>query len=120
MNAGKLNRRLIYQEPGDGTPDSLGQTPEVWTQVAKPWAEIRTPTGSEVYKAEQLSAVLSHVITIRRPRSWFPRAIGRFVYQTSSYNPVARIFNVTAAFDPDESNTWVSCLTIERPFPPNG
>ena len=117
VSPGDLNRRVSYEEPSDGTPDALGQVPDVWELVATVWAQIRTPTGRELVNAEQLEGVVSHVITVRRASAWFPKPTGRFVYSSPVYNPTPRVFNFVAAFDPDEGNTWVSCLVTELAQP---
>jgi head-tail adaptor len=115
--AGQLNRRLVYEEPADGTPDTFGQVPETFATVATVWASVRTPTGRELLNAGQLQAVVSHSVTVRRARGWFPKATGRFVYSSPAYNATNRALNVVAAFDPDEGNQWVTCLCAEKTEP---
>src|SRR4051794_33786814 len=113
-DAGSLNRRVQYQEPTDSAPDALLDTSETWVTVATVWAEVRTPTGRELLSAGQLQSVVSHVVTVRRARAWFPKATGRFLFTTPAYNATPRAFNVLAAFDPDEGNAWVVCFCAEK------
>lgn len=117
MMIGRLNRRLVYQEPADGATDPLNQVAEAWTTVATVWGELRAPTGKELVNAGQLQSAISHTITVRRARGWFPSPSGRFLYSSPSWNTTPRVFNVVAAFDPDEGNTWVSVLATEQTAP---
>lgn len=110
---GELDRLLAYQEPGDGVPDPLGQVAEAWATVATVWARKRSPTGRELTNAGQLTAVVDHVVTVRRAAGWLPKATGRFIQSASALDPAPVALNVVASFDPDGTRRFVSCLCTE-------
>ena len=50
MQAGRLNRRCVIQQPGTAE-DELGQPIPGWVDVATVWADIRHKSGLEAIKA---------------------------------------------------------------------
>lgn len=115
--AGKLNRRVTYQDLTDGAPNALGQVPDVWSTVATVWAEVRSPSGRELLNAGQYTAIVTDVITVRRARGWFPKPTGRFLVSSPVYDATPRTLNVVSATDPDSGREWVVCMCLEQTTP---
>ena len=64
MQAGRLNRRCVIQQPGTAT-DELGQPIPGWTDVATVWADIRHKSGLEAIKAGAPVSTVQTSIRIR-------------------------------------------------------
>ena len=64
MQAGRLNRRCVIQQPGTAT-DELGQPILGWTDVATVWADIRMKSGLEAIKAGAPVSTVQASIRIR-------------------------------------------------------
>lgn len=65
MRAGTLNSRVTIKHLVSGQgPD--GQPTDVWVDVAKVWANIRTMNGVESIKADREVSVVQYSIRIRR------------------------------------------------------
>jgi len=64
MQAGRLNRRCVIQQPGTAT-DELGQPIPGWTDVATVWADIRLKSGLEAIKAGAPVSTVQASIRIR-------------------------------------------------------
>lgn len=61
MAAGELDKRITI-ERRTGTKDPLGQMIESWVEVARPWANIRYPSGLATIKAgADVSAVKASI-----------------------------------------------------------
>lgn len=64
MQAGRLNRRCVIQQPGTAT-DELGQPITGWTDLATVWADIRMKSGLEAIKAGAQVSTVQASIRIR-------------------------------------------------------
>jgi len=64
MQAGRLNRRCVIQQPGT-VQDELGQPIPGWTDVALVWASIRHLSGVEAIKADATVSTVKASIRIR-------------------------------------------------------
>lgn len=64
MQAGRLSRRCIIQQPGTAE-DELGQPIPGWTDVATVWADIRHKSGLEAIKADAPVSTVQASIRIR-------------------------------------------------------
>lgn len=64
MQAGRLNRRCVIQQPGT-VQDELGQPIPGWTDVATVWASIRHLSGVEAIKADAAVSTVRASIRIR-------------------------------------------------------
>lgn len=64
MQAGRLNRRCVIQQPGTAT-DEIGQPIPGWTDVATVWADIRMKSGLESIKAGASVSVVQASIRVR-------------------------------------------------------
>lgn len=83
MQAGRLNRRCVIQQPGT-VRDELGQPIHGWTDVATVWASIRHLSGVESIKADATVSTVKASIRIR----WRPglNAGMRVVHDAQVYN----------------------------------
>lgn len=64
MQAGRLNRRCVIQQPGTAE-DELGQPIPGWVDVATVWADIRMKSGLEAIKAGAPVSTVQASIRIR-------------------------------------------------------
>lgn len=64
MQAGRLNRRCVIQQPGTAT-DELGQPIPGWTDVATVWADVRLRSGLESIKAGAQVSVVQASVRVR-------------------------------------------------------
>lgn len=65
MRIGALKHQLSLQQRGAGR-DAAGQPIETWTEVAKPWADIRYVSGVEVIRADATANIAKVSIQIRK------------------------------------------------------
>ena len=86
MQAGRLNRRCVIQQPGT-TEDEIGQPIPGWTDVATVWADIRHKSGLEAIKAGAPVSTVQASIRIRY-RSDVTAGM-RVVHNLVAYNIVA-------------------------------
>ena len=101
---GELRTRLTL-EAANRTDDGGGGADVVWETVAEVWAAVRPIGGGERFKLDRVAGRLSHEIIIRYRSDVKPEM--RFRAGT-------RVFDIRAAFDPDEHRQWLRCLAEER------
>lgn len=65
MEAGKLRHRLVIQQDSGTTQDASGQTTSNWTELLTVWASVQPVNGLERWRANQMQAETTHLITIR-------------------------------------------------------
>jgi len=64
LQIGKLDRRITIQELII-TADEYNQSVPTWSTLATVWASVEDKTGSESFRADQLTAYRNTVFTIR-------------------------------------------------------
>jgi SPP1 family predicted phage head-tail adaptor len=64
MNAGRLNRRCMLQQPGT-TQDALGQPVAGWVDVGNVWASAIMKNGLSALKSDSPTAVVQVAIRVR-------------------------------------------------------
>lgn len=96
MQIGKLRHKIEIQVRNDPpTTNAYGEPTEDWQTVKSVWGSITTPTGKQLYVAEQLQAEVSHVVLLRHYDALTPRH--RLKFGT-------RIFNINFVGNFDERN----------------
>lgn len=109
MRSGTLNR-LIQVQSRTTTPDTFGGQSETWTTVGSVYALIEALSGNERAAAASYSTDVSHRVTCRYDPVLFvdPRVVAtyRVLYG-------ARIFNIQAMLNIDESNRTIELLASE-------
>ena len=65
MRAGRLDHKVIIQQPNISTKDTLGHVTESWTQYAVQWAGVNPLRGRELEAAQQRYGEVSHEIVTR-------------------------------------------------------
>ena len=77
--------------------------------MATIWADIQPLTGRELESAQRMASEISHQITVRYQASLTDTRV------VSGYRALykARIFNIHAALNEDESNVLVTLLASE-------
>lgn len=108
LRAGQLNRRITLQRQSN-VQDSYGGPVRPWLNVATIWADIQPLTGRELESAQRMASEISHQITVRYQASLTDTRV------VSGYRALykARIFNIHAALNEDESNVLVTLLASE-------
>lgn len=104
---GRLDRRITIQQP-TLTKDEYGQeTKPTWSTFATVWAEMDDRSGSEGFKADQLTATRNTVFTIR----WIDglRETMRILYNY-------RYYDIQSIKSPDRKRTLeVATLMVDDP-----
>ena len=108
LRAGQLNRRITLQRQSN-VQDSYGGPVRTWLNVATIWADIQPLTGRELESAQRMASEISHQITVRYQASLTDTRV------VSGYRALykARIFNIHAALNEDESKVLVTLLASE-------
>lgn len=65
MRAGQLRHRVTIQRSALGTADSYGAQAEAWSDVLEVWAEVRTLSGLEAWRAKQIQPEAAVQVTMR-------------------------------------------------------
>ncbi len=76
-----------------------------WSAVATVWASVRPAGGAESYALDRVAGKVSHEIVLRYRSDVTPEMRLR---------AGSRIFEIRAAFDPDQRRHWLKCLAEER------
>lgn len=112
--AGPLQRRLTIESKDTTQRNSDGQViPGKWFPVATVWAEIRPMSGREQFNASQQKAIVSHIITIRHPRSTFT------VKPDMRGTHGGRVFNFVSVLNIDEQDRRLVIQALEVQTPEN-
>jgi len=96
---GAMRHRLTLQSPQD-TADEIGGAARIYTNFAQVWAAIEPLSGTRLWQSQQAEQQISHRITIV-----FRADVSgdlRFILGS-------RIFEIKAAFDPDETGRFLVC-----------
>lgn len=65
MEAGKLRHRITIQQDNGTTADASGHATANWQTYATVWASVQPVQGLERWRANQMQAETTHLITIR-------------------------------------------------------
>lgn len=108
VRSGQLNRRITLQRQSIAQ-DSYGAPILAWTDLGTFWAEIEPLSGRELESAQRMASEVSHQIVMRY------QAIFADTRRVASYRALyrARIFNIHAALNDEESNVSVTLLASE-------
>lgn len=93
MQSGRLRQRITIQTHTESR-DALGASIWTWSTLAKVWAEVRMPYGSErfVSAADVEVAQVTHRVKIRYRDDVSP--LNRIVWRS-------RVLDIESAVDPD-------------------
>jgi SPP1 family predicted phage head-tail adaptor len=101
---------LASEQDGFGGPVTSDATP-----FATVWASIEAVSGKELYSAQQMTAQVTHLVTIRwvpgvksKMDVWFTDLIG------SPAAPLTRQFQILDVQNPDEKQHVLLLYCIER------
>jgi SPP1 family predicted phage head-tail adaptor len=106
VKAGRLRNRLTLQRNVE-TFDAFGQKKDGWTDVGTFYGRVRTPTGREYAKADQMRVQLDHIVELR----WLGAAVAvsplwRIVFRS-------RVLNISAVANVDEQNREYTLFATE-------
>lgn len=108
MRAGTLTRMIDIQQQ-TVTKDSFGGQVQTWTTLKSVYALIEALSGNERMAAMSYSTDVSHRVTVRYDAIFDdPRVVAAYRVQYG-----ARIFNVEAALNMDESNRTLELICSE-------
>ena len=108
IHAGQLTKKIKLQRPST-LQDSYGGPARTWLDVATVWAAIQPVDGREQKRAHRIASEVSHQITVRYQANLTDTRV------ISSYRALykARIFNIHAVLNEDESNVLLTLLASE-------
>lgn len=106
-----LDKRIEIQKSTESVDSGgYGDVTPTWSRLDELWAKIE-PTGSrEFYRASQVYAAMTHLVTIRYRRGLTPKM--RVVYRDQRSN-VTRYFGITGIIDPDEAHILLQLACTE-------
>lgn len=109
MRAGKLGRRVTFQQPTNAVDDYGQPVPGGFADVATVFAAIRPMGSSERLAAAQMQSGQTHVVTVRYTPS-LSAATGawRIVYGARTFGIVGLPRN------PDEAGRWLVFDCVEK------
>ena len=102
--AGKL-RHKVQLLARNAAQDTFGQSTG-YTAYATPWAAIDATQGMEVYRAQQYTSEVSHVVTIRFSPNWTPKSKDRVQFGS-------RTFNIRVVLNVEERNRYWMLQCVE-------
>ena len=104
VTIGDLRHRIAI-EAAVRASDGAGGASVVWNSVADVWAAIVPSAGSENFVLDRLAGNVSHEIWMRYRADVKPEM--RITFGT-------RVFDIRAAFDPQDRGHWLKVLAQER------
>ena len=108
LSAGRLRYSVQFQSRST-EQDSFGQQSVAWVNAFTTNAEVKPLSGRELEAAQQITAAVSHKVTVRyRPELENPAVVAamRIVFR-------GRYFNIQASLNEDERNVFITLLTVE-------
>ena len=109
LPAGRLRYSVQFQTRSTAQ-DSFGQQSVAWVDAFPATnAEVKPLSGRELEAAQQITAEVSHKVTVRyRPELENPAvaAAMRIVFR-------GRYFNIQTSLNEDERNVFITLLTVE-------
>ncbi|QKK18646.1 head-tail adaptor protein [Rhizobium indicum] len=107
--AGKLREKLLFQRRAI-VDDGFGNESGDWETEFTAAAELIPLKGGEPVMAARLSGVQPFIIKIRGCNA--ARSVTPAWRAVDARNP-ARLFNITAAVDPDNKNAWIDIMATQ-------
>lgn len=103
VNPGELRSRVVVQS-ATRTPDEGGGYATAWEDGASLWAKVEPLEGSELLRAQQLQARVSHRVTIRYRRG---------LTAAQRLRLGSRVLEVHQVVDVDERHEFMELLCEE-------
>lgn len=102
LDPGQLRHRVQIQAATE--TNTAGEVSEAWRTVARWWAKIEQGAGREFFRAKQVNADMTHLVTMRRYPNLTPRH--RLLWGT-------RTLHIDAIAE-DETASWqtVQCREV--------
>lgn len=101
---GRLSVRLELQRE-DETPDGAGGFASEWAVIGNVWAQVIPIGVTALVQADNRFAEATHRIMVRA---------GPAASAGMRFRKGARIFEIDAVHDPDETGRWLACMCRER------
>jgi SPP1 family predicted phage head-tail adaptor len=105
LQAGALRQRVTV-EKRTSAKGTRGQSAEVWEAVESRFAEVATLSGRELEQARKNDALVTHRVTIRRPRAYAIDSEYRFVFE-------GKILGIGSAIPTGNYRDDLDCLCVE-------
>jgi SPP1 family predicted phage head-tail adaptor len=103
VNPGELRSRVVVQS-ATRTTDAGGGFATTWADGASLWAKVEPLEGSELLRAQQLQARVTHRVTIRYRRG---------LTAASRLRLGARVLDIQQVIDVDERHQFTELLCEE-------
>lgn len=113
---GKLRHQIILQKPNPQTNAYNEDIPgELWTDIAKVWAEILPFKGNEFLVAEQLTATITHKIKIRNMIGISDSILTTYRFFDDIHNVSFNIIQHLTDFYTQDTMINLLCILDEHP-----
>ena len=109
MRAGPLRHKIIIDKP-TYTQDSFGEGAITYTSEIGTWASIAPLRGREYWSAQQVTAGVSHKVTMRYRE--LPASTG--IDQKCRVRFGSRIFQIKSIVNPDERDISLELMCEEE------
>jgi SPP1 family predicted phage head-tail adaptor len=103
MNIASLSERFTLEAPVR-TADGGGGAGVAWETVAELWVHVRSITGDERLRHDQLAGRLTHEV-------WLRQRLG--VAPAMRFRQGSRLYEIVAVLEP-RRRAWLKCLCEER------
>ena len=104
LAAGRLRHRLVIKDPNKTSQTTKGTPTGTPSTLATVWAEIAALTGAERFEAQQVTARVTHRITVRHRTDVTAKHYGEWSGHT---------FDFEAVFDPTGLGEELTILAEE-------
>jgi len=104
MQAGKLRRRLVVEQPTLSAPNEYGDRVKTWATWKTLWVQLEPLQGREAELAKSFAATVSHKIHTRYVAGLLPTFRGRIG---------SRIFAINAVIDDAEMHRSYTLYVTE-------
>lgn len=112
LPAGALRHKIQVLAPVNGSPDSYGAPTGGFASLGTRRASIEPLTGRELWAARQISADVTHKITLRYYSGILPS--WQFARLNGAGN-VVQTFAISYILDKDEVHQYMTCMAKEVP-----
>jgi len=105
MNVGRLRHQVTIIQ-AVSAPDGAGGLTKTWETLATVWAAVEPLRGREYFAAQQVTAEITHKVTLRYLTGVRPEMRVQFG---------DREFDIMAVINPQERNIYLELMCVEAP-----
>jgi len=105
MEAGRLRHRVTIQRATEGSADAMGEKALTWAELYTVWAAVMPEASREFYRASQVHAEMTHLISIRYRSG---------ITNSDRLRIGSRYLNIVAIQNVDERNVELRLVCVEE------